>query len=360
MTAGLWWSSLGTFACSDANVAIGTSIVEQSGVGRDSAVPELDSSNPAEDARDPPPVDGGICAFADAVATRRPVTVWLVVERSIIMQTTRQPSPWDRLTTSLVGDSGLVRQADPFLLFGLVRHGCDRSASTCPALEVVPPATNNRDAIAAALAGTAGPRDVAMASYALEQVYESIFAASSGPTSAVVVVRHSNTAQDLICLSDGMDAGDASLAMMRSYEAAHRITALGVPVFAIDFEISPTFGLEPVSDRLAQIGGTGQLAYHVTSLDEGSADSALAAALEDVARTATSCQFRLDGKVEPGEECAGVVWLDDRALLCNDANGWRMQDVDNIELVGDACASVRSKPQSHLSARFPCAIYSYY
>jgi hypothetical protein len=81
-------------------------------------------------------------------------------------------------------------------------------------------------------------------------------------------------------------------------------------------------------------------------------------ALKKVVLDARTCTFDLNGQVQPGMEKLGTVTLNGATVPFDDPGvpdeGWRLVSPSRIELVGSACATVKSTPDAQLSARFPC------
>jgi hypothetical protein len=75
--------------------------------------------------------------------------------------------------------------------------------------------------------------------------------------------------------------------------------------------------------------------------------------LSDVPR---SCVFSLNGRVKPENAAEGTVVLNGQTLVYGDANGWRLKQADQVELVGEACAQVQAGDDK-LDINFPCRIF---
>lgn len=80
----------------------------------------------------------------------------------------------------------------------------------------------------------------------------------------------------------------------------------------------------------------------------------LVSAFNEIIYGSRSCSFTLRGEVRAGTESKGTVSLDGRALGYNDPNGWRLVSSTQIELVGNACAQIRTEPNPNLAVSFPC------
>lgn len=70
-----------------------------------------------------------------------------------------------------------------------------------------------------------------------------------------------------------------------------------------------------------------------------------------------SCAFTLNGTVDQANADQGTVVLDGQALVYNDANGWRLKQSDQVELVGSACTQIQAG-EADLKINFPCAVFT--
>jgi hypothetical protein len=84
----------------------------------------------------------------------------------------------------------------------------------------------------------------------------------------------------------------------------------------------------------------------------------LSDALEKIVLDARSCIFTLAGQVEPGTESQGTVILNGSPLPFaapgGPVDGWRLNSPSELELVGEACSTLKKTPDAQLSATFPC------
>ena len=90
-----------------------------------------------------------------------------------------------------------------------------------------------------------------------------------------------------------------------------------------------------------------------TAKSEADLKLAFSTILTDVPR---SCVFSLNGQVEAAGAARGTVTLAGQPLLYGDPNGWTLKRPDQVELVGEACASVRAG-EDDLDITFPCAVF---
>lgn len=84
----------------------------------------------------------------------------------------------------------------------------------------------------------------------------------------------------------------------------------------------------------------------------------LVKALKKIVLDARVCTFDLNGHVQAGMEKLGTVTLNGSPVPFDDPGapeeGWRLVTPSRIELVGSACETLKSSPNTQLTARFPC------
>lgn len=89
-----------------------------------------------------------------------------------------------------------------------------------------------------------------------------------------------------------------------------------------------------------------------------SSQQALVDALKKVVLDARTCQYDLNGSVAAGKEGAGTVTLNGTPLPYDSDGapdeGWHLVSPSRIELLGTACATLKSTPDAVLSVQFPC------
>jgi hypothetical protein len=91
---------------------------------------------------------------------------------------------------------------------------------------------------------------------------------------------------------------------------------------------------------------------------EPSTPKQLVDALQQIVLDARTCTFMLSGQVQPGSEKLGMVTLNGKMVPFDTAGlpdeGWRLKNASTLELVGEACKTLKATPNATLSARFPC------
>ena len=85
----------------------------------------------------------------------------------------------------------------------------------------------------------------------------------------------------------------------------------------------------------------------------GFSPGALSSAFEEIINGVRPCTIDLTGEIADGKESTGVVKLDGDVLVLDDADGWQVNTPSQIELLGEACETIKSGDHD-LSIKFPC------
>ena len=76
-------------------------------------------------------------------------------------------------------------------------------------------------------------------------------------------------------------------------------------------------------------------------------------AFDDILTGVLSCDFTLNGTVQPKDAPRGSVKLDDMSLGYGAADGWDMPDAGTVRLHGQACERAKQSADK-LAIQFPC------
>ena len=109
--------------------------------------------------------------------------------------------------------------------------------------------------------------------------------------------------------------------------------------------------------ELAKQGAAGSIVFKPDAIEPDTAED-LARELLKIANSALGCTVRLNGQVEPGQECSGELTLNGRERECEGPHGWQLVDPRHIELQGDSCLELNTNPSSILQAAFPCGVFT--
>ena len=80
--------------------------------------------------------------------------------------------------------------------------------------------------------------------------------------------------------------------------------------------------------------------------------SALDAAVETIIGTVASCDLAISGQVDPQLASSGIVTLD--GVTLHYQTEWHLLDDHTLELEGAACNTLKTDPNAHVEATFPC------
>lgn len=99
--------------------------------------------------------------------------------------------------------------------------------------------------------------------------------------------------------------------------------------------------------------GASKSAYYYFS---GSDSDLIESAFEAVITGARPCKFELEGKLNTVGS-TGEVLINGELKLLNDPNGWRINSLTEIELLGDSCKQIRKDPNVDLKVSFSCDVF---
>jgi hypothetical protein len=152
--------------------------------------------------------------------------------------------------------------------------------------------------------------------------------------------------------NDPSDPGRAAVVLAAQHAFAQKIRTFVIAIGAATPEAQAHF---------KQVANAGQGKDPVTGdavAIEPSTPKQLLDALTQIVLDARTCTFTLNGKVQAGSEKLGTVTHNGAPVPFDDPGapdeGWRLKDPSTLELVGDACKTLKSTPDATLSARFPC------
>jgi len=310
----------------------------------------LDGSSPGSRAggADAAPAPAGDnapgCPSLLANVTAVTPTIMLLVDRSGTMNRDfGSDSRWDAIYQTLMnGSSGLVRQLEGKVSFGLALYSGQDANPTCPIVNQVAPSLHNFDAINKEFSSKSPLEDTPTGeSLDLLTTYLSALP-STGPKAIVVAT----DGEPDTCAAPDPDGQPAAKAM--AVAAAARAFDAGIKTFII------SVGNEVSDEHLQDMANAGvglpangpQNAPFYKALS--TAD--LQAAFDQVVAGVRGCSFQLD---EPASDAStGVVTLDGRPL--EQGVDWNLTDSTTIELVGAACDEVLTGGEHEVEAVFEC------
>ncbi|MDH5673858.1 MAG: VWA domain-containing protein [Myxococcales bacterium] len=277
---------------------------------------------------------------------------------------------WTAMRSALMDPDGVVMRLQPVVEFGMVVYNGSlgslaggfggggqpvamaMNGSDCPGLWVTPPALNNHATLDAALPqmqpGGSTPTHLAL-NHVVDPASGILSAAGS-------VLDDDEHPQILILATDGQPnnlcGGGSAIADPAAAQGVLDavITArnMGVRTYVISLAGGDQ-GLQAHLEQVAVEGGTGQPPFTPQSRDE------LVGTLSAIVGGAIGCNILLNGTVQAGSECMGLVALNGRPLGCG--TDWRLSTPTTIELLGQACDDFMANPESMVHAEFPCGVF---
>jgi|GEM_PF-4233259 len=303
---------------------------------------------------------GDACIRADVKASRKPPTVWLLLDYSVASSNgwsaeLTNSSAWGVTRDLLIGDGGIIGEFQASVRFGAALPGSKIDDPMCGQVPAVAPALNNLAAIEAQYPEIIDKSLSSVIYYGFKYILQQLPEKSDGPVAIVLSLAQDG---DHLCVGDWL-----SNAMFAETEfhtgtrlvdgVVEQLAAKGVTIYGFE---SGGFGMvsggaTPTNQRLEridQLAGTGRGPIPIDTPE------ILRDQLASISAELISCNVQLNGKVTQGQECSGTVSVDGKELPCNDPNGWRMASESTLEITGTACADLKMKPMADIHAAFAC------
>ncbi len=210
--------------------------------------------------------------------------------------------------------SGVVKPLEDKVRFGLTLYSSDDFEIACPALDKVPVALNNYDAM-------------------LER-FECSELIEDTPTQASL--------EDAVADLEAIDEPGPKIVILATD---------GEP----DTCECPDFSGTHVP---AECRGMNAAAKQQEAMDGvvASGPDELQAAFQEIIDGARSCVLELDGEIASGKSSSGDIRLNGEKLAYDDPNGWRGNSPTQIELLGEACEAIKTG-NHELTIKFPCGSF---
>lgn len=279
-------------------------------------------------------------------------TVELLVDRSGSMTAAfGAQDRWNTIRDILIAPAdGFVAQMQSKVRFGLSLYTGltidDPGGPSCVDLIQVPIMLNNYQAIhdvfAATEVGSQTPTAESMIAITadLEEFTE------IGPKFIVLAT----DGDPDTCLDPDSNGTDPP--RMMAEEAVQTAWAKGITtyVIAVGDEITDLDHMQ----TLAELGRGGEAGAEYYPAEDA---NALVSAFSSILGNLVSCEFTLNGTVDPTDANRGYVTVDDVPLMYGDPNGWDMPTTSTLRLLGAACDQIKSSA-GRIDIRFPCGTFA--
>jgi len=340
--------------CAAGSCVTGRCVAAPSGSGGSASFPSGNGAGGFILTEDFQPSSGGspsVCADLEVDFERVTPTVVLLIDRSGSMT---EPfdggrNRWQTLVQTLTDpESSLIKKLEGSVRFGMSLYtsngGFGRNGNlTCPILTNVEISLGNFSDISRALSRTAnGPSGDTPTAESMEAITAELAAFDEeGPKSIILAT----DGEPDTCEDPNANDDDGSRAKSVAAVSAARAAGIATHIISVGDEISVGH-----LKALAVAGAGGdEDAEAYTALDTADLESAF----EDIIGSVQTCDFTLQGRVEPGDAARGSVLLDGESLEYDDPDGWLMLDESTVRLQGAACDAVQSNAAG-IAMSFPC------
>jgi hypothetical protein len=290
--------------------------------------------------------EGESCA--DVAITFEPVVpnVVLLIDQSGSM-TSSYPggSRWDVLYGALMDPvQGVVKNLEDQVRFGLALFtSFDGDAGgTCPVISEVTLSLGNHAAIDGMYAAQS-PEDETPTGESLAVVADQLAALQDdGPK---IIILATDGEPDTCAQPNPQNGQGVAIA------AAAQAYQKGVETFVL--AVGDDVGQSHLQDMANAgagmvVGGPQNAPFY---MPQNEAD--LVDAFHAIIDGKRSCVLTLNGEVDPDQAGQGKVYLDGELLTYEDADGWTLNSATEVELLGEACDTIKTG-EHEVSGSFPC------
>jgi hypothetical protein len=321
-----------------------------------SSVPGTDGGSMGSGGSRPGGPRPGACADTVVQTTRTTPTVMLIIDQSSSMEEDfDNGSRWNVLRDFLLGQpSGLIADLQAQVNFGLAMYsarsddmGLPAAGEQCPIVTTVAPAPNNYAAIEQAYRA-AEPIDDTPTGDSIDAVLGDLGISDPDDQATPMVFVLATDGEPDRCeeLDPQNGQAEAIAAVTRAYSYGIRTF-----VISVGSELGEMHQQDIANAGLGRMPGDPDAEYWVAGNDQS-----LRAALTSIVGGQLGCEITLNGRVQSGDPCLGMVALNGRQLECGDANGWELVDPEHIRLLGGACDELKTNDDVFLDVSFPCDV----
>lgn len=301
--------------------------------------------NPTNPPTDPP--DPSTCAEAHIDLAGVIPTVMLVVDQSGSMKEDfGGQSRWDAVYNTLMASSGVVKQREDQVRFGLTTY-TGVPGGACPQLAKVAPAVTNYGAIDGVLSANAPATDTPTGESIQAIIPELEAIQEPGPK---VIVLATDGLPDTCAIPNPANDAERRVAQDLAVSAVTAAQTAGIDTYVIS--VGPDVSQAHLQDLAnagvgLAVGGADNATYY-QALDAAS----LVTAFDDIINGVRACNFALDKAIDPSYADSGTVTLDGVEL--EQGVDWQLlDDGQTVELLGQACDTVLDGDHT-LEAEFTC------
>lgn len=289
------------------------------------------------------------CVDLDVDFARVTPTVVLLIDQSgsMLQNFDGGVSRWNTLRNTLTDPEGsLLRKLETSVRFGMSLYTSDRGFGDpddpreCPMLRTVEIGLNTFSEMSEMLRDNSPIGDTPTAESVQAVAAQLAAYPEEGPKYIILATDGDpDTCED----PDARDAASKALSVAAVSEAYSE--GIATHVISVGNQVTASH----LKDLAVAGAGGDASAEAYTALDT----SALENAFTEIIGNVRTCDFTLEGRVEPQNAGRGTVMVDGERLSFGDPNGWEMPDPVTVRLLGNACEAVQADAAG-VSMRFPC------
>lgn len=291
------------------------------------------------------PDGGDNCPRVQVTVDPQTPTVQLLIDQSGSMtEPFGNTNRWQAVRTALVGQDGAVSQLESSVIFGATLYSSigGNAGGTCPLLEEVAPAFNNRDAIADLLLSNS-PRSDTPTAESIREVANAFPPVDPNAPGPRIIVLATDGNPDNCVDPDAHDLSSQILSETATQEAYGK--GIQTYVLSVGDDVSV-----PHLQRLANAGkglplDSGNATFYVANNP-----AELVSAFQEIVGGVRTCTLTVNGAVTQPE--SGFVQLN--GVTLDYGVDWIMPNQTTLELLGEACSTFLSEPNVDLNAEFEC------
>jgi hypothetical protein len=279
------------------------------------------------------------CARVDFMATQVIPTVQLLIDRSGSMSNflpNTNTSRYQAMRDALVGSTGVVAQLQTKARFGASLYSAD---SPCPRLYNTAAREMNNFAQVQQLIDSQQPNGNTPTPGAIDQSVAS-FAANPPPAGSPPIIVLATDGLPNTCNGEPSE-NESVTAAKNAYTAGIRTFVLGIAGVADGF-----------LQNMANAGQGVQAGMPNAKYYTANSPQELKDAFQQIIGGVVSCEFSINGMVDPSHAQDGTVTLNGSTLTYG--QDWELVNGNTIRLVGQACENLKAATNPQLKASFSC------
>jgi hypothetical protein len=281
-----------------------------------------------------------------------PTVVLLVDQSGSMTEGFSGGNRWDVLRDALMdAQTGIVARLENDVRFGLALYSSRDENSdgvvegACPLLTEVAVALGNYQAINNIYAG-ADPIDETPTGDSLRAVATDLIPMQSDGPKVIVLA---TDGEPDTCEQPNPQNGQAESIAAAEFAHQNNIQTYIISVGEGTVSLGHLQDMANAGQGLP-VGGAQNAEYY-----EANNQAALEQAFNEIINGVRDCRLKLNGQVDASKASQGRVTLDGQPLGFEDANGWRLNNPTEIELLGTACEAIKTGDHD-VRVVFPCGV----